>query len=130
MTGSKPEEFGDPTTAPFWAAAREHRLVIQRCEACGRHQFYPRPFCLECLSDRIEWVGASGRATIYSMTTVRVQIAPEFEPPYRVAVVDLEEGPRLLTTIVGPDCRIGDPVQVDWRDRAGGLPPLVVFSRR
>ena len=69
---------------------------------------------------------AAGTGTIYSMTTVHMQIAPEFEPPYAVAIVQLDEGPRLLTNVVGARSRIGDRVRITWKDREG-LPPLPVF---
>jgi uncharacterized OB-fold protein len=127
MSAAETEEYGDPTTRHFWAGAREHRLLIQRCAKCGHHQFYPRPFCLECQSDEVEWVEASGFGTIYSMTTVRVQIAPEFRPPYRVAVVALDEGPRMVGGVIGAECGIGARVRATWRDREG-LPPLIAFE--
>ena len=118
--------YGDPLTVPFWEAAVRHDLIVQRCRACGHHQFYPRPFCLACESTDVPWVRAAGTGTIYSMTTVHMQIAPEFEPPYVVAIVQLDEGPRLLTNVVGGRSRIGDRVRITWRDREG-LPPLPVF---
>ena len=119
---------GDPTTAPFWRAAREHRLIVQRCTACGTHQFYPRPVCLACFSLGLEWVEASGRATVYSKTTVRINVVDELTPPYVVAIVTLDEGPRLTTNLVGDEPAIGDRVSVTWRERAD-LPPLPVFER-
>jgi uncharacterized protein len=121
------EEFGDPLSRPFWRAAERRQLVVQRCVACGRHQFYPRPFCLGCQSDRIEWVKANGTGTVYSQSRLHMSAGPEFEPPYVVAVVELDEGPRLVTNIVGGDCNIGDVVRVTWRDRVGA-PPLPVFE--
>jgi uncharacterized protein len=117
----------DPVTAPFWSAAREGALLVQRCDECGAYQFYPRPYCLRCFSANVSWVSARGTGTVYSMTTVRIHVLPELSPPYRVAVVELEEGPRLTTNLVGPDCRIGDAVRVTWRDR-GDLPPVPVFE--
>jgi len=119
---------GDPTTAPFWRAAREHRLMLQRCTACGAYQFYPRPFCLSCFGLGLEWVEASGRATVYSKTTVRIPVIEEMPPPYVVAIVTLEEGPRLTTNLVGDEPAIGDQVSLTWRDRPD-LPPLPVFQR-
>jgi hypothetical protein len=78
------------------------------------------------------WVKAEGRGTIYSATTVHVAVLPDLEPPYVVAVVELDEGPRITTNIVGPDaarnCRIGRRVQLAWRDRAEGSLPLPVFA--
>lgn len=117
----------DPTTEAFWQACADHRLTVQHCRACGGHQFYPRPFCLACESTDLEWVPASGKGTIYSLTTVRMPVVPELTPPYLLALVDLDEGPRLLTNIVAETARIGDRVSVAWRTREG-LPPLPVFT--
>ena len=119
--------YGDALTRPFWEAAREHRLILQRCTACGRYQFYPRPFCLECQSGELEWVEASGHGVVYSVTTVRMNVLPELEPPYQVAIVELEEGPRMLGGIVGGEARIGDRVEICWRERED-LPPLPMFA--
>ncbi len=117
---------GDPTTEAFWNACREGRLIVQRCGACGHHQFYPRPFCLACESRDLDWAEVSGKGTIYSITTVRVQVQPELPPPYQVAIVELAEGPRLLTNIASEGARIGQAVVLDWR-RRDPLPPLPVF---
>ncbi|HCU96297.1 MAG TPA: hypothetical protein DHU96_27695 [Actinobacteria bacterium] len=118
----------DPTTAQFWRAAREHRLIVQRCRTCGAHQFYPRPFCLSCFGLDLEWVQVSGHATVYSKTTVRIPVIDEMPPPYVVAIVTLDEGPRLTTNLVGDEPAIGERVSVTWRERAD-LPPLPVFQR-
>jgi uncharacterized OB-fold protein len=127
VTEPKDAAFGDPLSRPFWEAAGRRELVIQRCRACGQHQFYPRPFCLQCFRDELEWVRARGTGTIYSQTTVRAQIAPGFTPPYVAAIVELDEGPRLATNIVGGTPNIGDRVRVTWRER-DGQPPLPVFE--
>jgi uncharacterized OB-fold protein len=119
--------FGDPTTAPFWAAAERRALIVQKCHGCAAHQFYPRPFCLACGSDRLAWVEASGRGTIYAMTTVHMQASPEFEPPYVVAIVELDEGPKMMTNIVNGSGRIGDHVRVVWKERPG-KPPVPNFE--
>jgi uncharacterized protein len=118
--------IADPMTEPFWLACLERRLVIQKCTACGAHQFYPRPFCLACESDKVEWVAASGHGVIYSVTTVRIPVVGELPPPYILALVDLDEGPRLLSNIEGGDVRIGDRVRLGWRER-DGLPPVPIF---
>lgn len=118
---------GDPTHRPFWDAATRRVLVIQRCADCGQHQFYARPFCIRCQSDAVSWSAVSGAGTVYSITTVRKQWVPGFTPPYMVAVVELDEGPRLLTNIVNGEARIGTRVRVTWRDRSG-LPPVPVFE--
>jgi uncharacterized OB-fold protein len=121
-----PDPYGDPNTYPFWDAARTRRLLIQRCTACGANQFYPRPFCLRCQGG-VEWVEASGHGVVYAQTEVHVEVPGGLPLPYTVAVVELDEGPRLMTHIVGGAVPIGGRVRVDWRDREGGLPPLFVF---
>lgn len=118
----------DPTTEPFWQACAGQRLVVQCCRSCGAHQHYPRPFCLTCQADDLDWVQVSGRGTIYALTVMRLPVIPELVPPYLLALVDLDEGPRLLTNIVDDKASIGDRVTLSWRDRDDGLPPLPVFS--
>ncbi|MDT7572832.1 MAG: uncharacterized protein QOE05_3006 [Actinomycetota bacterium] len=126
MTDSQPPEYGDPISAPFWAAAREHRLVLQRCTSCSQAQFYPRPYCIACQGD-VAWVDASGLATVHSQTTVELQMLPDVPPPYVVAVVQLDEGPRMTTRIVDGETTIGDRVTVTWQDRPDA-PPLPLFA--
>lgn len=120
--------IADPTTEAFWQACLERRLVVQRCTDCGHHQFYPRPFCLSCEATSLAWVEAKGTGTVYSLTTVRLPVVEELPPPYQLALVDLDEGPRLLTNIEGGPVEIGDRVAVTWRTR-DGLPPLPIFRR-
>ena len=104
-------------TRPYWDAARLQRLVIQECQECKAKLFYPRGFCTECLSDSLEWIECSGRGTIYSYTVNhRAPNAVMKEKlPYVVAAIDLEEGVRLITNIVGDaldKVAIGAPVTV------------------
>lgn len=120
-------EHGDALTRAFWDAAVRRVLVLQRCDRCNAHQFYPRPFCLSCGGTSLQWAEATGTGTVYSLTTVHMSIRPDLPAPYVVALIDLDEGPRLLTHLVGPECRIGDRVRVAWRTR-DGLPPLPVFT--
>ena len=103
--------------APFWEAAAEGRLVLPRCRSCGTVIWYPRPFCPECrTTSGVEWISASGRGTVYSFTVSHRGMGPYSQhAPYVVAYVELEEGPRVLTNIVGADLdalRIGDAVEV------------------
>lgn len=118
----------DPTTEPFWAACAEHRLILQRCSACGTHQHYPRPFCLACDGRAMVWVPAGGVGVVYALTVIRLPVIPELVPPYQLALVDLDEGVRMLTNIEGAAARIGDRVSLRWRARGDGLPPLPVFA--
>lgn len=119
--------FGDPLSAPFWEGAKVGKLLIQKCGDCGHHQFYPRPFCLACSSMKVGWVQASGRGEVYSQTEVHMQASPDFTPPYTVAVVRLDEGPKMMTNIVNGPCRIGDRVRLVWRARAD-KPPIALFE--
>ncbi|MGW0803556.1 Zn-ribbon domain-containing OB-fold protein [Nonomuraea sp. NPDC002799] len=98
----KPAPKPTPETQPFWDGAAAGELRIQRCQTCARHYFYPRPSCPHCGGDQVEWVRASGRATLYSYV-INHRPAPGFEGdgPYAIAVVELEEGVRMMTNIVG-----------------------------
>ncbi len=98
----------DDETRPFWDALREERLLLRHCTACGAVHHYPRPFCPECWSDDVDWVEASGRATLYTHSTVYMNDLPPFggQVPYVAAVVELEEGPRMMTQVV--DCATED----------------------
>lgn len=114
----RPAPFPDPDSARYWAAAHDGRLVIQRCERCGSHQLYARDRCLKCRGS-VEWVEASGRGTIYSFTVIRQNHSRPFRDqiPYAVALVDLDEGPRVMTNVVGCDpetLRIGMPVHAEF----------------
>lgn len=107
-------------TERFWTATTEGRLLIQHCSACDRHQFYPRILCTSCGERDLAWVEASGAGTVFSYTVCHRPGSAGFEnmTPYAVAIVELEEGPRMtahLTT--DPDAvAIGDPVSVTfWR---------------
>jgi len=107
----RPAPVLDPDTEAYYAAAREGRLLVQRCGSCGASQLYARDRCLRCRGE-VDWVEASGRATVYSFTVIRQNYQRPFRDqlPYVVALVDLEEGPRIMTNIVGcdpGDVRIG-----------------------
>ena len=118
------EPYGDALSRPYWEAALRSQLLIQRCTGCGAHQFYPRPFCLRC-DGTVEWVAARGTGRVYSRTTVRIPAGGDLEVPYVAAIVELDEGPRMLTTLTDLDLPIGAPVRVSWRARAEGAPTPV-----
>jgi len=88
-----------PETRHFWEGARAGELRLQRCAGCGDAYFPPRPFCPSCGSADVDVFRASGRATLYSYV-IHHRPAPGFVPPYSIAVVQLEEGPRMMTNIV------------------------------
>jgi uncharacterized protein len=117
----KPLPAIDVESGPFWKAARERRLAIMHCRVCDRHFFYPRALCPHCHSEAVAWTDASGRGTIYAFTIARRPAGPAFKPdvPYVVALVELEEGPRLMTNIVTGDVdsvRIGQKVKAVFED--------------
>ena len=129
----RPELPVTPETVAWWDATRERRLMVQQCQRCGHAQLYPRPICTSCGSLEVELSPAAGRGTIYSHTTVHRSPNPEFfVPPYVVALVRLDEGPLLLTNIVGGtagDARCDDSVQVTWEPLTDGraLPLFVLI---
>ena len=114
----------DPTTAPFWDACREGRLMIGRCRDTGRHFFPPRGVSPFTLSPNVELVQAAGRGVVYSFTVMRVK------EPYIPAMVELEEGPRIFTNLVDvapEEVRIGMKLRLAFRQSEGG-PPVPMFA--
>ena len=117
----KPLPRVDEETRGFWEALARHELYVQRCRSCGTTRFYPRSVCPACLSSDTEWLRSSGRGTVYSFTVTHQNQAPGFreELPYVLAIVELDEGVRMMTNVVGcaPDAvRVGMPVQVVFED--------------
>ena len=116
-----PVPIPDPLSKPFWDGARDGRLVIQRCNACGTYLHLPRPVCRNCRSFDLGAAEVSGRATLYSFTTTYKAFHPYFvdRVPYLLASVELDEQPGLLvlSNLVGvdePDVRIGMELQVGF----------------
>lgn len=104
-------------TAPYWEAARQERLVLQKCNECSHTLFPPGANCPECTATDLAWTEVSGRGTIYTFTIARRPPHPILAPlcPLAIAVVELDEGPRLMTNVVGcdpEDVEIGMGVQV------------------
>jgi uncharacterized OB-fold protein len=146
--GGSPKRLEPPVGAesgPFWEATREGRLLVQWCTACDRGVFYPRAFCPFCpgpgdaapagrSGDTLEWREASGRATVHAAV---VEHRPEAAgasfsggEPYCIALVDLEEGVRMMTNIVGcppSDVRSGLAVRVSWEPLSDGR-QLALFT--
>jgi uncharacterized OB-fold protein len=118
----KPLPAPDPDSQPFWEGCRAHRLLLQRCTACGRCRFPAAPFCPDCQSRESEWVAASGRGTVFSWIVVRHPVPKDVyagDVPYVVALVELAEGVRMATNIVGcaPEAVVaGLPVEVTFED--------------
>jgi uncharacterized OB-fold protein len=115
----KPLPKPTPTSRPFWEAAKRHELVLQRCDACARFIYYPRPRCPHCFADHLSWRRVSGRGKVYSFTIVRRASSRAFaDGPYVLAIVELEEGVRMTTNIVAPPetVQVGMPVQAFFDD--------------
>ena len=93
----------DLETQPFWDALKAEKFLLRHCNACGHDHYYPRPFCPGCWSDDVSWKEASGRGKLYTYSVVHVNDLPPFNErvPYVAAIVELEEGPRVMTNIVG-----------------------------
>lgn len=105
----------------YWAAASRHELVIQQCDACGEYRFYPRMVCPSCMSTDFQWRQSSGRGVVYSFTVIHRPPTPAFkdEVPYVLALIDLSEGVRMMTNVIGCDpatVKIGMPVKVTFED--------------
>ena len=106
-----------PISRPFWEAARKHALSLQRCDKCAEYVFYPRGLCSHCGSAELTWTEVSGRGTVYSFTVARrpTMVGFQDEVPYVIAIVELDEGPRMTTNIVGCD---PESVRIDMRVEA------------
>jgi uncharacterized protein len=106
----------DPVAAPHWAAAREERLLFQRCKGCGYTRWPAAKSCPECLGEEAEWTQVDGGGELWSFCTYEHALHPPFEAevPYVVAGVQLDAGPFMITNIVGPihDLVVGQRVEV------------------
>lgn len=136
MTADRPETWEprpvpepDPETAPYWEAAAEGRLLLRECADCGLVFHYPRSHCPDCWSDAVEWREAGGTGTVYSYSVAeRMSGWPEADLPLVVAYVELDESPRMMTTLVEcdpADVAVGAPVEaafVPTDDPAVGIP--------
>lgn len=118
-----------PLTQPFWEATARKQLVIQRCTDCRAWVWCPRPACVECGSEKLQWTPVSGRGKIFAFSVIREVVgrslrAFEGDIPYVTAWVDLEEGPRLTSNIVNcptEKLRIGMEVDPVFEEAAPGI---------
>ena len=125
MTDASPKTFeqdpfvlAHPGTREFWAAAAQGRLLLPACEDCGRTHWYPRAVCPLCGASRLRWTEAAGRGRVHAFSPAR-----RADPPYVLAYVTLDEGPTLMTNLVGapPEAfRIGQRVEVVFRSSDEG----------
>jgi hypothetical protein len=129
----KPAPRASAESAPFWDGAREKKLLLPRCESCGRFWFPPSQRCRHCLSPDFTWRESTGEGRIYSFVVYHRVYHPGFEAdvPYVVAIVELDDGPRLLTKMVGSpsgDVRCDARVRVVFEERDGVTIPQFVLS--
>jgi uncharacterized OB-fold protein len=119
-----PQQRVDADSSHFWSQAQRAKLVLRRCGACGRGHFPPRFACPYCWSQQLDWIEASGAATVYTFTVMHRAPSAYWaaRTPYVVALVDLAEGPRMMANIVGEralDVAIGERVELCFEDRGG-----------
>jgi uncharacterized protein len=115
-----------PLSQPYWDGARVAKVMFQQCRVCGTNWHPPMPICPRCYSAEIDWRASAGNGSIYTYTVVRHPTHPAFtdQVPYVVAVVELDEGPRIVTNIKGcpiEDVRGGMPVKFYFEDAADGF---------
>lgn len=131
MTITKPGPQASPLSQPFWDGCRERRLRLQYCPDSDQWVFYPRALDPRSWSSDLQWRDASGRGTVASFIVVHKPGHPAFveDTPYVVALIDLQEGPRMLSNVVGcaPDkVRIGMAVRVHWVEQGGEVLPKFI----
>ncbi|WP_416970088.1 bifunctional MaoC family dehydratase N-terminal/OB-fold nucleic acid binding domain-containing protein [Streptomyces sp. 4F14] len=114
----RPRPVINRDNSPFWEGVRSHRLLLQRCTACTALRFPWLPGCADCGSPDWDTLEASGEGTVYSYVVMHHPPFPAFDPPYAVALVELAEGVRLVSNVIGVPCdkvRIGMPVTLEFR---------------
>jgi uncharacterized OB-fold protein len=122
MPSELPCPAPNPDSQPYWDAARTGRLLLKGCPSCKRPHFPPRYLCPWCWTPATEWIESAGLGSVYSYTVMRRAPLKEFAAlvPYVVALIDLDEGPRMLANVVGANAlevRIGSRVRVTYEKR-------------
>jgi uncharacterized OB-fold protein len=119
----KPLPEADPVSAPYWESLKAHELKLQHCGGCGKFIFYPRGICPHCHSEELTWQPVSGKGSIHSFTIIYRHWNPAFNVngPFAVALVELEEGPRLVANLADVEAdpasiSIGAPVELLYDD--------------
>lgn len=125
---SAPRPTLNDVTGPYWKAAAEERLLLPTCRECHRPHFPPRAWCPHCWATDPGWEEASGTGTVVTFSVVQQPPSPGFVVPYVLAVVELDEGPRLMTNVVGcppSEVRVGLRVRATFERRGDGA--VVLF---
>ena len=108
----RPLPQATPETKEYWDGLKRHELRIQRCSDCSQFYFFPRPFCPHCQSQNVQWQTVSGKGKLHSYVIAH-RGHPAFDAPYVIAMVQLDEGPKMMTNIVGVDDPTGDKLPAD-----------------
>jgi uncharacterized OB-fold protein len=121
MTYKKPLPQPNADDRAFWEGCKQHRLLFQKCGQCGLIRWPPSAICPDCYATDTDWITASGKGKVYTYAVYHQAFHPAFksELPYVTAAVELEEGPHLLTNIVGcrpVEVKCDMPVEVVWED--------------
>lgn len=121
MAYEKPLPRVTADTKPFWEGSKEHQLRFQKCRSCGHVRWPASVICPKCYSDQPDWIVASGKGKVYSFVVHHRTFDKAFEQelPYVAALVELEEGPIFLSSIVDlrpEEVKINMPVEVTWKD--------------
>lgn len=110
-----------PETLPYWEGTKQGKLLIQNCKDCRQHYFYARPLCPHCFSRNVEWVEASGRGKLHTyVISMRPGRSAPLPAPYVVAIIELDEGPKMMSNLVGVE---PDPARIEC-----DMPVEVVFE--
>lgn len=121
---ARPQPTVDAVNAPFWASVKDRRMALPRCGACGSFHWPPYDRCPHCLADRLDWVPVAGAGRIFSFVVYHQLYHPAFEAalPYNVAIIELDEGPRLVSTVAAAreHIRIGGRVRAEYQDLGEG----------
>jgi uncharacterized OB-fold protein len=121
-------DVSDPVSAPFWAGARDRRLVVQKCASCGALRYPPLPGCPECLGRDAEWTELRPTGTVWSYAVYHRALHPAFagDVPYTVAVVELDDGPRITARMAAGAGRVavGSRVTAEFEDVAPDVTQL------
>lgn len=114
-------------TDPFWQGAREGKLCLQRCSTCSHVEFYPKKYCSHCLNDSLEWFETSGFGTIHTFTVIHRAPSKKFaeKVPYVVALIDVDEGARLMANVLSPieKVKVGSRVEVVFEETENKVLP-------
>jgi len=119
---TKPLPMIEPEAQPYWDSLKQHQMKVQRCADCSRWTFAPRTMCPGCMGVNLEWTPVSGKATVYSTCNFHHGFRPGYKKedlPYNLSIVELEEGVRMMTNVVGipvSEVKIGMPLQLEYDD--------------